>query len=67
MHLSAMPAESFYYFPLKHSHPEIYNCLLLIKRKLFCTYYGARVCENWIVILSGNLFPRAAMHRSYCC
>lgn len=62
--------DSFDYFLLRHSHPETYNCLLLIKkkkRKAFCTYYRARVCENWIVILSVNLFPRAAMHRSYCC
>lgn len=25
-------SESFYYFLLKHSHLEIYNCLLLIKK-----------------------------------
>lgn len=47
--------------------PEIHYCLLLIERKLSCTYYRARVCENWIAILSVNLFPRAARHRSYCC
>lgn len=61
-------SESFYYFLLKHSHLEIYNGLLLIKKgKLFCTYYRAHVCENWILILSVNLFSRAVMHCSYCC
>lgn len=61
-------SESFYYFLLKHSRCEIHNCLLLIKKgKLFCTYYRAHVCENWILILSVNLFCRAVMHCSYCC
>jgi len=59
--------EPFRYFLPQRSRPEIYNCLLLIKRKLFCTYYRAHVCENWILILSVNLFPRAVMHCSYCC
>lgn len=41
----------------QRSQPEIRDCLLLIERKHSCTYYRARVCENWIAILSVNPSP----------
>lgn len=53
----------FYCFLPARPHLQTHDRLLLMERKLFCTYYPARGRENWIVVVpltsfqSSRVFP----------